>query len=70
MHSDLIPTAQAAEILGIDVSTLSRWVTIGYLAPAMRTSPRGAMLFNRTEIKKFAKTDRAIAARNRSKAAS
>ena len=70
MHSDLIPTTQAAEILGVERSTLSRWVTLGYITPAMRTSERGAMLFNRTDIGKFAKTDRAVAARARTKAAS
>lgn len=65
MQPDLIPTAEAAELLGVDRSTISRWVAFGHLVPAVRTSARGAMLFNRADVKAFAKTDRAIAARTR-----
>lgn len=65
MQPDLIPTAEAADLLGVDRSTISRWVAFGHLTPAVRTSERGAMLFNRAEVKTFAKTDRAISARTR-----
>ncbi len=68
MPNDLIPTAAAAEILGVERSTISRWVALGYITPAMRTSTRGAMLFNRTDVRRFAKSQRAIAARARTKA--
>lgn len=70
MHNDLIPTAEVADLLGVDRSTISRWVAFGHLTPAIRTSRRGAMLFNRAEVKAFAKTDRAIAARTRPSKAS
>ncbi|MBD3941977.1 helix-turn-helix domain-containing protein [Microbacterium sp. NEAU-LLC] len=48
---DLIPTAEAAEVLGVNRSTLIRWVQKGRLAPAM-TVPgyRGHFLFDPDEI--------------------
>ncbi len=55
MTTKLIPTAEAAEILGIDRSTLSRWVAFGHIKPAMRTSPRGPMLFDRREVQRLAR---------------
>lgn len=55
MHTiDLISTAEAAQILGVDRSTLSRWVASGRIVPAGRTSERGAMLFDRRDIEAFA----------------
>ncbi len=55
MAISLIPTAEAARILQIDRSTLSRWVAFGHIKPAMRTSPRGPMLFDRREVQQLAK---------------
>jgi hypothetical protein len=44
---DLIASSQACERLGIDRSTLSRWVQLGKITPAMRLpGNRGAMLFD------------------------
>ena len=48
---DLIPTAEAAEALGVHVATISRMVTRGDLAPAVKVpGKRGAYLFNRADV--------------------
>jgi excisionase family DNA binding protein len=48
---DLIGSAQACTLLGIDRSTLSRWVASGRLPLAMRLAgPNGALLFHRADV--------------------
>jgi len=43
MH-DLMTTAEAAERLGVDRSTLTRWVQSGRISPAVRLA-NGHLLF-------------------------
>lgn len=51
MPLDLIGTAEAAALLGIERSTLSRWVALGRLQPTYRLpGPNGAMLYDRTDV--------------------
>lgn len=53
---DLVSTTQACEILdGLHPSTISRWVQLGQLVPAMRVGERGAFLFRRRDIERLAK---------------
>lgn len=49
---DLIGSAAACELLGIDRSTLSRWITDGRITPALKLSEgvTGAHVFNRADI--------------------
>lgn len=55
MPARLITTAQAAERLGIERSTLSRWVTAGRIAPAMQLpGATGAMLFDPGAVARLA----------------
>jgi excisionase family DNA binding protein len=55
---DLIGSRKACEILGIDRSTLSRWVDRGKLTPAVQLEgPRGAMLFDRADVTALALAD-------------
>lgn len=55
MKPTLISMSEAAEILQIDRSTLSRWVAFGHIKPAFRLSPRGPMVFDKAAVKSFAK---------------
>jgi excisionase family DNA binding protein len=49
--SQYIGAAEVCRILGIDRSTLSRWVKEGRLVPAMKLPGlRGPFLFNRTDF--------------------
>ena len=51
MQADLIGTKEAADLLGCDRSTLTRKVTAGQLAPALRLGgATGAMLFHRSDV--------------------
>lgn len=50
MHSDLIGTAEACEILGIDRATLTRRVAAGKVASHKLPGRTGAHLYSRTEI--------------------
>lgn len=55
---DLIGTVEACHILGIDRSTLSRWVNAREpkITPAMQLpSIRGSMLFERDDVERLAK---------------
>jgi excisionase family DNA binding protein len=50
----LITSAEACESLGIDRSTLSRWVASGRIAPATKLPGiRGPFLFTRTEVQRI-----------------
>lgn len=51
MHTDLLPTAEVARLLGRDVSTINRMVTAGDLTPAVKgPGVRGAYLFHRADV--------------------
>lgn len=61
---DLIPTDEAARLLGCDVSTIARWVRSGKLTPTIKAPGlRGAMLFSRSDVQsiKASDSDRASA---------
>jgi excisionase family DNA binding protein len=53
----LITTRQAAELLGVDVSTISRWVAFKRLTPAMRLE-NGHMLFDPADVEAFIAANR------------
>lgn len=50
--SELIITADVCEILGVDRSTISRWVLVGKIKPVrkIRMGRNGAFLFRRSEV--------------------
>lgn len=55
MHNDpdtqLVGTAEAAQILGKDVSTVARWVRLKKLSPVAKLPGlTGARLFNRSDV--------------------
>lgn len=51
MPNDLLATVQVCELIGIDRSTLSRYVQLGRITPAMRLPGRtGSMLFNPADV--------------------
>ena len=51
MTSDLLTTAQAAERLGVSVSTVSRLVAAGTLEPALKSyGLRGPMWFRAVDV--------------------
>lgn len=53
---DPIGTAEAAQRLGVDVSTISRWVASGRLTPLFRLPAKtGAMLFDPREVDRVAR---------------
>lgn len=53
--TDLIPTVEAAELLGVKRSTLTRWVQSGRLDEAMKLpGETGARLFRRSDIDRLA----------------
>jgi predicted site-specific integrase-resolvase len=58
-----IGTVAACAILGIDRSTLSRWVAAGRITPALRLpgGPNGVHLFERAEVERIAAARRAAA---------
>lgn len=53
---DLIDSAEARAILGIDKGTLSRWVATGRITPAARVGGNGWFLFNRADVTALAAT--------------
>lgn len=60
--SDLIGTAEASRILGIEKTTLTRWVADGRVtAEAKLPGKNGAFLFNRSEIVAYAAESRSAA---------
>lgn len=49
--SQLIGAAQAAEILGLERSTLTRWIQANRIRPLTQLDgPRGAYIFDRLEV--------------------
>lgn len=49
--TDLIPTVTVCEVVGIDRSTLSRYVQLGRITPAMKLPGKtGAMLFRPDDV--------------------
>lgn len=52
---DLIGSTEACRILGIERSTLVRWVQMKWLKPASKLpGPNGAYLYRRAEIERLA----------------
>ena len=49
-ETDLIGSTEALGILGIDRSTLSRWVAAGRLVPVTRLGASGAFVFARAAV--------------------
>lgn len=51
--AELMPTVEVARSLGLERSTLSRWVKEGRITPAMRLPGRtGAFLFHPAEVER------------------
>ena len=53
---DLISATEACELIGIDRSTLTRWMDRGKIAPAFRLPTpggRGAVLFARADVERL-----------------
>lgn len=60
-ETTLMPSAEACDALGIDRSTLSRWVRIGTITPATKLPGlRGPFLFDPAEVERV-KAERAEA---------
>jgi excisionase family DNA binding protein len=54
-NTDLLGTVEAAEIIGCERSTLSRWIAFGRILPAHKLPGRnGAVLFERAEVERAA----------------
>lgn len=54
MPDDLIGSAEACRLLGIDKATLTRWVSQDRLEPAHKLPAKnGAFLFNRADIERL-----------------
>lgn len=52
---ELIGTVEAAELLGVERSTLTRWVQLGRIAEATKLpGSRGARLFRRSDVEALA----------------
>jgi excisionase family DNA binding protein len=55
---DLIGTAEAAQVLGIDRSTLSRWTKDGRITPALQLpAHKGAYLYHRADVEALLEPD-------------
>lgn len=60
---DLLSTVEAAEIIGVERSTLSRWIDAGRITPALKLPGiNGAHLFARSEVERV-RDDYAAASR-------
>ena len=52
---DLVGTVEAAEVIDVERSTLSRWVAFGRITPALKLPGKnGAVLFERSEVERVA----------------
>lgn len=52
---DLLGAQEAATAIGIERSTVTRWIDKGWLIPAQRIGgPNGALVFTRDEIERVA----------------
>jgi excisionase family DNA binding protein len=52
MNDDLLTSREAAEILGVRVTTLGRWARTGTLKPAIRT-PGGHRRYGQADVEAF-----------------
>lgn len=53
-NPDIIGTTEASDLLGINRTTLFRWVVAGRVTPTSRLAgPNGAYLFHRTDIERL-----------------
>lgn len=53
MTNDLLGTVEAAEVIGVERSTLSRWIASGRIETAHKLPGRtGVMLFDRREVER------------------
>ena len=51
MQTDLIPTAEVAELCGVSVKTIHRWVDAERITPAaIGPGRRGARMFRRADV--------------------
>lgn len=49
--AEMLSTAQACALLGVDRSTLTRWVKAGRIQPAVKLpTSNGAYLFNASDV--------------------
>lgn len=54
--ANLLSTAEAAEVIGVERSTLTRWVQLGRIAEAHKVDgPNGIRLFDADEVERAAK---------------
>ena len=59
-HPDMLGPADVCERLGIDRSTLTRWVKAGKIVPAMKLPGlRGAHVFTADEVERVERRERA-----------
>jgi excisionase family DNA binding protein len=59
-HTDLVTTAEAAEILGRPLATINRWASEGRLPRAAKLPGRtGANLYRRSDVEALASERRA-----------
>lgn len=62
---ELLSTAEAAGVLGVDRSTITRWVAAGHLRPAFQPSgERAPMYFKASDIHEL-KTQTVVVTRRR-----
>ncbi len=62
MPQALLSTVEAAEIIGVERSTLSRWIASGRIRPAHKLpGATGAHLFERREVERVAAEHQAVA---------
>lgn len=64
-HEALLSTAEAAELLGVDRSTVSRWVAAGHITPALQGKGENAPMFFAIEDVKTVKAKTVTVRRRR-----
>lgn len=61
-NDDLLATVEAAQVIGVERSTLSRWIDSGRITPAHKLpGVNGAHLFRRSEVERVRDAYRAEA---------